>query len=306
MNCHLTDFGRPVDYDGIKAPPADLGTFLKSRRHRIDPGVGALGTYERTAVRRGRRVTQEELAEAIDSSRVWYAMLESGATLRTSPQLLDRLSQALMLDADERAELFSLAIPELKRTEPRPACKAFLRGYSLINSLSRRLWAASSESEALTEAAEQLAAWFDDADAISYTRRTDHVGPRFQCGVWEAPLVVDPGYSSRWDAACRDFAASLQPEQIDELLLLPTLAEPGDVATFEEAYQGSPLRRVVTETWARQGISEVMGTFISARVRSRRGLIGSIVATHKTRRPYSASDRAAIATLAEVTSLALS
>ncbi len=275
-------------------------------RHRIDPGIGALGSYERPAVRRGRPVTQEELAEAIDSSRVWYAMLESGASLCTSPQLLDRLAQALMLDADERTELFSLAIPELKRTELRPECKTFLQGCSLINSLSRRLWAASSENEALAEAAGQLAAWFDDADAISYTRRADRVGARFQCGIWEIPLVVDPGYSSRWEAAGRDFGASLRPEQIDELLLLPTHAEPGDVATFEEAYQGSPLRRVVVETWARQGISEVMGTFISARVRSRRGLIGSIVATHKTRRPYSASDRAAIATLAEITSLALS
>ena len=65
-------------------------------------------------MRRGRHVTQEELAEAIGVSRVWYQMLESSAKIRTSPGLLDRLSRTLMISAEERATLFELAIPELK------------------------------------------------------------------------------------------------------------------------------------------------------------------------------------------------
>jgi len=59
-------------------------------------------------------VTQEELAEAIGVSRVWYQMLESNAKIRASTALLDRLARTLMVTPQEHAELFQLAIPELK------------------------------------------------------------------------------------------------------------------------------------------------------------------------------------------------
>jgi transcriptional regulator with XRE-family HTH domain len=59
-------------------------------------------------------VTQEEVAECIGVSRVWYATLESQSGVRTSPALLDRLASALMLTTDERASLFNIALPELK------------------------------------------------------------------------------------------------------------------------------------------------------------------------------------------------
>lgn len=61
-------------------------------------------------------MTQEELAEAIGVSRVWYSMLENGSAVRTSRRMLEALAGALMLDASERATLFSLAIPELRQT----------------------------------------------------------------------------------------------------------------------------------------------------------------------------------------------
>ena len=59
-------------------------------------------------------MTQEEVAESIGVSRVWYATLESQQGVRTSPALLDRLASALMLTADERTSLFNIALPELK------------------------------------------------------------------------------------------------------------------------------------------------------------------------------------------------
>jgi transcriptional regulator with XRE-family HTH domain len=62
-------------------------------------------------------VTQEELAECIGVSRVWYAMLESRTTVRTSSALLDRLAAALMVTPEERTALFDLAFPELKLSE---------------------------------------------------------------------------------------------------------------------------------------------------------------------------------------------
>jgi transcriptional regulator with XRE-family HTH domain len=94
-----------------------LKTFLRQHRLQIDPETPALGPYARLPSRRGRRVTQEELAECIGISRVWYATLESSAAVRTSSALLDRLAAALMVSARERAALFDLAMPDLKLAE---------------------------------------------------------------------------------------------------------------------------------------------------------------------------------------------
>jgi transcriptional regulator with XRE-family HTH domain len=94
-----------------------LNTLLKQHRLQIDPEVPALGPYTRLPSRRGRRVTQEELAECIGISRVWYATLESSSGVRTSSALLDRLATALMVSPQERAALFDLAMPELKLAE---------------------------------------------------------------------------------------------------------------------------------------------------------------------------------------------
>ena len=46
-----------------------LKVFLRGSRQRIDPQIRRLGDYERLPVRRGRPVTQEEMAEAVGISR---------------------------------------------------------------------------------------------------------------------------------------------------------------------------------------------------------------------------------------------
>jgi DNA-binding XRE family transcriptional regulator len=94
-----------------------LGAFLKSLRLRIDPFADRLGPFERLSFRRGRVVSQQELADAIEVSRNWYTLLESGRAIRTSPRLLARLAEVLMLSGDERARLFRIAIPELRSTK---------------------------------------------------------------------------------------------------------------------------------------------------------------------------------------------
>jgi len=60
-----------------------IGAFLKEHRGLISRGATALGPHPRLPARHGKGVTQEEIAEAIGVSRVWYAMLESGAALHT-------------------------------------------------------------------------------------------------------------------------------------------------------------------------------------------------------------------------------
>jgi len=106
-----------LDTESLNAPPrvpsARLRTLLRHFRVRIDPDEKALGPRDRLPSRRGKGVTQEELAECIGVSRYWYGMLESERPVRVSITLLDRLARILMLSARERAMLFALALPEL-------------------------------------------------------------------------------------------------------------------------------------------------------------------------------------------------
>ena len=92
----------------------DRRELLIHLRRRIDPTTKALGSYERLKSRRGRPVTQEELAEAIGVSRGWYARLESGKPVQPSVSMLHRIAEALRATPGERALLFRLAIPALQ------------------------------------------------------------------------------------------------------------------------------------------------------------------------------------------------
>ena len=92
----------------------DLRTLLKALRRRVDPAAATLGEHERLSCRRGKSVSQEELAEAVGISRCWYAMLERGVPVQPSISMLGRLARALNATREERWELFALAIPELQ------------------------------------------------------------------------------------------------------------------------------------------------------------------------------------------------
>jgi hypothetical protein len=96
-----------------RSPSPQLTILLRHFRRRIDGKSAALGPYQRLPCRCGKPVTQEELAEYVGVSRTWYSLLESKRPVRVSLVLLDRLSAALMLTREERARLFTLALPEL-------------------------------------------------------------------------------------------------------------------------------------------------------------------------------------------------
>lgn len=89
-----------------------IGPFLRRRRRQIDREAPSLGPYLRFPDRIGKPVTQEEMAEALEVSRQWYALLESDGA-HASPALLDKISRALVLGPADRRELFELAIPVL-------------------------------------------------------------------------------------------------------------------------------------------------------------------------------------------------
>lgn len=109
--------GRPA-YDGgmstaqVEQSPA-VPALLKEWRRRLDPSTAMLGRHQRLGSRRGKAVSQEELAEAVGVTREWYACLETGAK-QPSLSVLDRLATALNTSAQERVRLFQLAIPVLQ------------------------------------------------------------------------------------------------------------------------------------------------------------------------------------------------
>ena len=95
--------------DGIERPH----TFSEALRcYRLDVPLetSALGCYARVSNRIGKRVSQEELAEAIGISRTWYSIIEVGR-VRPSIELVSRICNALMLDEAKRLKLVDLAFP---------------------------------------------------------------------------------------------------------------------------------------------------------------------------------------------------
>ena len=90
-----------------------LRSFLKALRRRLDPNSTTIAEHKRINSRRGRRISQEEIAKAAGITRGWYARLESGKPIHASVSLLNRVAVALKATSEERAILFILAIPEL-------------------------------------------------------------------------------------------------------------------------------------------------------------------------------------------------
>jgi transcriptional regulator with XRE-family HTH domain len=89
-----------------------LAAFLLERRQGVKSDAQRVGPYARRDNRVGRPFTQEEVAEALDVSRQWYAALEMGSSIRPSTALVERIATLYALDADERVTLLRLAIRE--------------------------------------------------------------------------------------------------------------------------------------------------------------------------------------------------
>lgn len=275
---------------------SELALLLKFFRERIEHDLGNLGPHERHSSRRGKAVTQSEIAEAIGVTREWYALLECGAATGASTGLLGRLAEALMLIPDERATLFQSALPDLGPTRLQCDSTAALNSFSRLRSLSNRLWAATSVDEVLTTASERLADWFDDALMVRSIRRRES-------GVWEHRSVDDK--QDRNDAAkvVRDLKDLLPtPEFHASLNLYPLLPNPGDIGTPD--LHPLAVQQEFSKVYARRRIPGFAWRY--ARVRSRTGFTGSFLIVHTFGHSYSSSDLAVFAAFAELASLALS
>ncbi|MFE2159760.1 helix-turn-helix transcriptional regulator [Streptomyces lydicus] len=85
---------------------AELAAFLRSRRERITPEQVGL---PRGARRRTPGLRREEVAHLGAVGVTWYTWLEQARDIHVSPQVLDAVARALLLDRAERSHLFALA-----------------------------------------------------------------------------------------------------------------------------------------------------------------------------------------------------
>jgi transcriptional regulator with XRE-family HTH domain len=98
------------------ASDAQLGTYLKDRRGKLDPAAFGLPLKRR----RTPGLRREEVAQRANVSATWYTWLEQGRGGAPSAHVLDRLAQALMLTEIEREHLFLLGLgrpPEVRYHE---------------------------------------------------------------------------------------------------------------------------------------------------------------------------------------------
>ncbi|TJZ55735.1 helix-turn-helix domain-containing protein [Streptomyces piniterrae] len=85
---------------------AELAAFLRSRRERITPEHVGLPRGSR---RRTPGLRREEVAHLAAVGVTWYTWLEQARDIHVSPQVLDAVARALLLDKAERRHLFALA-----------------------------------------------------------------------------------------------------------------------------------------------------------------------------------------------------
>lgn len=97
---------RPAAPRDGAARRAELAAFLRSRRERITPEQVGL---PRGARRRTPGLRREEVAHLGAVGVTWYTWLEQARDIHVSPQVLDAVARALLLDRAERSHLFALA-----------------------------------------------------------------------------------------------------------------------------------------------------------------------------------------------------
>ena len=131
----------------------------------------------------GRRrvpgLRREEVAQLAGISTAWYTLLETGANIRVSPRVVERVAAALGLSEEEKLHLFSLAIvemPTVARTTGEEVGSTGREYFELI-AFTRRARSACSLAELgqlCTDALFELArpievAYFVDADLAART-----------------------------------------------------------------------------------------------------------------------------------------
>jgi hypothetical protein len=125
---------------GRLARRAELAAYLRAQRARLRPADVGLPEGSATGRRRTPGLRREEVSQLSGVGVTWYTWLEQGRDITASPQVVDALARALLLNPDQHRHLRNLAgltamapetpvddvIPRLQRlvdaAAPNPAC----------------------------------------------------------------------------------------------------------------------------------------------------------------------------------------
>jgi transcriptional regulator with XRE-family HTH domain len=131
-----------------------LGSYLRDRRTRLDPAAFGFSGRRRTP---GLR--REEVAQRANISATWYTWLEQGRGGAPSPDVLNRIAQALMLTDIEREHLFLLGLG-------RPPEVRYKAAEGVTPRLQRLLDALETSPALIKTAAWDVVAWNAAAAAV--------------------------------------------------------------------------------------------------------------------------------------------
>ncbi|HXL93144.1 MAG TPA: helix-turn-helix transcriptional regulator [Streptosporangiaceae bacterium] len=112
---------------------AELAAFLRARRAQVTPQDVGLPEDMEPGRRRTPGLRREEVAELAGMSLTWYTWLEQGRRIAASPQVIDALARALLLEPGQHRYLRRLAgLADPTEHLPTPAAG---RAQRLVDSL---------------------------------------------------------------------------------------------------------------------------------------------------------------------------
>ena len=246
-------------------------------------------------MRIGKAVTQEEVAEAVGITRQWYSLLEGNAPVRVSPSVLARVADALMMDFAERMALFRLVLPEIHATSLTKG-SVLLDAFASLRHLTRRLWAATTEAEALTVVREYAITELAADAMVTFTRVCE--------GGWDRVATgnLDDERDKELHATIRERCGD---NIMDDLLCYALMEQPGELITRLERDACFPdLAAKDRPAFDAVGLGDI--SFAMAHVQTSHGFVARILAHHAMAHEYSEIERAHLSMLADLTSLALS
>ena len=124
------------DRPGARPPRrTELAGFLRSQRARLTPADVGLPEGSASGRRRTPGLRREEVAQLSGVGVTWYTWLEQGRDISASPQVIDALARALLLNPDQHRHLRELA--GLPAPEPEwPGQDILPRLQSLVDALA--------------------------------------------------------------------------------------------------------------------------------------------------------------------------
>ncbi|MFC9841018.1 helix-turn-helix transcriptional regulator [Rhodococcus sp. NPDC127530] len=160
-------------------PSSELGDFLRSRRAQVSPKDAGIHSY---GTRRVSGLRREEVAILAGLSSDYYTRLEQGRERNPSAQVLDALTRALRLDADQEMHLYRLArlVPSARGSSARESVSpTLLRLMDIYDSTPAFVLNRTLDILACNRLAEALFSPFTAADNLLRMVFTDPAGASF-------------------------------------------------------------------------------------------------------------------------------